>query len=63
MRELLERAEAVLSDVASDTHYGIHDGDFSVPYGAPRLAFMEKYDDCTCALCSIRKFLAENPTG
>lgn len=60
-RELLEVAAAALGSVERDTHYGLHDGDFCVPYGEPRRESTKSYDDCTCALCTIRKYLDENP--
>lgn len=52
---LIRRAAAALASVASDTHYGIHDGDYCVPYGEPRLTHTQSYPDCACILCALRR--------
>ncbi len=57
--DLLKRAEAALASVERDTHYGLHDGDFCIPFGESRLPRHASYDDCTCVLCAIRKHLSE----
>lgn len=60
-RELIERLVEKLSDVASDTHYGIHDDDYCIPFGETAIQ-PHQTTPCGCALCHGREFLATQST-
>lgn len=55
---LIKRLVQKLQSVSRDTHYGIHDGDYYVPYGEKPADWQT--EPCGCALCSGLKLLAEN---
>lgn len=55
--ELIARLVEQLSSVEHDTNYGLHDGDYVIPFGKKGIIPGHMTAPCECALCLGREYL------